>query len=135
MTMNKKGVESLPFYFLISIFLVSVFSVLMFSLINSFLSSRDVINFYNDVNEIKNTVEWLKSSSDVNSFSSFAINIPKSHELVFQNSNIVVTNSSDSFSLITFVNFNEKISLSPGEYNLVFYFGDCEDKEFVIEFN
>ncbi|MCD6547524.1 MAG: hypothetical protein J7K22_03160 [Nanoarchaeota archaeon] len=146
--MNKKGVESFPFFLFLSLLIAAFVITIGFNQlksINEFSEKKDILEGYkNMINSMNN----LRATSDFGSFTRVKLKIPEGYKIsIFpQNNTIEITTPSKTltnnveFNIIAVTDGNKAIhydsyTFNPGEYEIVIYYGNItQAKEYEIFF-
>ncbi|PIO00126.1 hypothetical protein COT72_03120 [archaeon CG10_big_fil_rev_8_21_14_0_10_43_11] len=132
--MNRKGVEGLGFSFLIFLFLGAIGASLSFYAYNAYQQVDGVREFYQSIHDLREEIQWLKYNNDKGAFTSSTIQVPADYAVSFAYSAITIKNSTDSLSIPIEVNFTTPHYLTQGMYTLRLCYGDCDKRNYLIEF-
>jgi hypothetical protein len=131
--MNAKGVESIPFSFLISLIVLVLVITAGFFMVDSLNSFNSKSSLYNSILRLRDRIDFLKTG-DTGSFSHQSIVIPSGFFIVFEGSSVGFGNSTSKQNIPVNAVFNNSLTLNKGKYNLVLCYGDCEETDYLIEF-
>ncbi len=127
----SKGIESLPFSILISVFIMTVVIGCGFYIFYTVTNLNSVSGFVSGISDLQAKIEFLKSG-DIGSFSSVKISVPKNYFMSFKGSSIVFGNSSYSSSVPVNAVFSEFRMFEPGIYNILLCHGKCYENNAVV---
>lgn len=139
MIKNKKGVESFPFFLFLTLLIASIVLVVSFYQINTLKSFSDDRTLTDNYQNLINTMETLRATSDQGSFTKIKFEVPNNYNITFSVENDTIsiggkkdlTNSfEDKFDIVNMtdkygkpVEEGEKLTLNHGKYELVIYYG------------
>lgn len=140
--MNKKAVESFPFFLFLSVLVASFVLTIGFYQVRTFSEFSSQNEITNSYSTLKNAMENLQGTSDHGSFTKIVFKVPSGYTVTFSEENDTITISGGNQELknnpsfnITHLTFND--SLSEGSHELVVYYGvhtENNDKPYAIYF-
>lgn len=145
--MNKKGLESIPFVLLISVFII-MFAVFLFSnQLIVFFNFKEKNDFYNGIKDLVDTAKTLRSTSDFGSFQMVEITIPSGYYILISKEGISAYTNNQQEKNISFIGEGINITgikgletannlkLEKGNYKIQLYYGEPLNlKEWMISF-
>ena len=146
--MSKKGVESFPFFLFLTLLIAAFVITIGFYQIQTFSefsSKKDLTNSYNNM---INTMENMRSTSDEGSFTRIELKIPSNYNITISSINDTIElkgpnlnlNNTLEFDILNLTdkygNLKQKLTLKEGVYQIVIYYGNStqETKPFEIFF-
>lgn len=135
MFVSKKGVESFPFFLFLTLMIVSFVLVLGFYQLNVFTGFSDDRTLTDNYQNLINSMETLRATSDYSSFTRIKFEVPAHYNLTFSAENDTITIAgkknlvnSLEFNLLNMTNgtgsMESELTLRPGNYEIVVYYGN-----------
>ncbi|MDD5417550.1 MAG: hypothetical protein PHW96_01510 [Candidatus Nanoarchaeia archaeon] len=94
--MNQKGIESMPYVLLISIFII-LFAVSIFSMqMNDLTSFKEQKEMYDSLQTMIDKMQIMKASSDYGSFNRITLYVPSGHYVRFNEDDKIEVLNEDS---------------------------------------
>lgn len=126
--MNCKGVEGLPFSFLVSLIVLGVVLSAGFVLIDSLSSFNSKSSFFNGLLGLRERIDFLKTG-DPGSFSRFDLVVPTGYSVIFSGASISFVNGSVKNNLGVRAVFIEPLTLGSGGYDLLLCYSYCDSSD------
>ena len=129
MILNKKGVESFPFFLFLTLLIASFVLTIGFYQVETFSKFSSQQEIADSYNALKNAMENLRDAAAEDSFTRIKFKVPPGYKVTFNvEDDIIKVEGPEGLSLennpgfdITYLTFDKE--LKPGTYELVVYYG------------
>jgi len=125
---NKKGVESFPFFLFLTVLIAAVVLTISFYQLQTFSEFSSKKEMADGYNELVNTMENLRATSDPGSFKKVNLKIPGNYNIEINSTNDTITIKGEGDEIVNELDFDIIYTtvpkLEPGSYNIEVFYGN-----------
>lgn len=140
--MNKKGVESFPFFLFLSVLIAAFVLSISFYLLQNLSDAKAQTEIGDSYNSLKSAMTTLRDTGAQGSFTRIAFKVPAAYSVTFNTGNSTIHIKGTNLDLdnqpgfnLTYLRFDNK--LNSGNYELVVYYGthtQANDQPYALYF-
>jgi hypothetical protein len=136
--MNKKGVESFPFFLILTVLVGAFILIIGFYQVQTLGEFSAKKNAADSYSRLTNAMEDLKSTSDQGSFTRVSVKMPSGYSIIFANNGIdndTITLKTKEEAITNTVEFDITATtfngtLEDGNYEIVVYYGALTNESY-----